>query len=87
VFSFGSIVSANPVCATIRWLLGVTPAIESQRSLDAELGERFIDIRLKLNDPEKAAERAFKNAGALKQMRQKLGEAVGQPVPIYGPRK
>lgn len=78
VSAFGSPEALLKQKATFDWLLGATPAIESQRSLDAELGERFIDLRLKLNDPEKAAERAFKNAGVLKQMRQELGEAVGQ---------
>lgn len=78
VSAFGSPEEILRQKASFDWLLGATPAIESQRNLDAELGERFIDLRLKLNDPEKAAERAYKNAGVLKQMRQELGGTVGQ---------
>ena len=78
VSAFGSPEEILKQKASFDWLLGATPAIESQRNLDAELGERFVDLRLKLNDPEKAAERAFKNAGVLTQMRQELGEVVKQ---------
>jgi len=78
VSAFGSPEQLLKQKASFDWLLGATPAIESQRNLDAELGERFIDLRLQLKDREKAAERASKNAGVLKQMRQELGETVGQ---------
>ena len=78
VSAFGSPEQLLKQKASFDWLLGATPAIESQRSLDAELGERFIDLRLQLKDREKASERASKNAGVLKQMRQEIGETFGQ---------
>lgn len=76
VSAFGSPEGILPQKASFDWLLAATPAIESQRNLDAELGERFIDLRPRLYDAEAAAARAVANAPMVDQMRQELAEAV-----------
>jgi len=76
VSAFGSTQGLLKQKSFFDWLLGATPAIENQRSLDAELGERFIDLRLIVRDPEKVAAKASQNTGSMNQMRAELRNAV-----------
>lgn len=53
-------------------IAGVTPVIDRCWSVESDLGERFLRFRIRLNDQQKAIERASANAGRERQMREEL---------------
>jgi hypothetical protein len=59
-------------------IAGATPAMERLRTHDAALGERFLQLRIRMNPAheDELQRRCFSNSGNMKALRKDLGEAA-----------
>jgi len=61
------------------WILGTTPYIEHQRSLDAQLGSRFIDLHWQQpKDYQATVKRAIANDPQLHAIQKELADSMGK---------
>ncbi len=73
---YGSEAGRVEIKGKFDWLIGATPAVERQRAIEGQLGERFIDLRWRGGPRIEAALKAQGNARQMPEIRVEVSKAA-----------
>ena len=74
--AFGSNVGTVHYKSKFGLIAGVTPIIDRYYSIEQQLGERFLKVRLRSYNPDKVVRKSLSNIGQEETMRQELSSAI-----------